>query len=72
MVAVAPIKADGTLYRKQSYSRHALAAVGFQKTDVDFIAICKARHDAMSGGSVVGIGYGSVIRRRPKIAGPSW
>lgn len=52
--------------RKQSTSRHGLAAQGFHKAELDFIAQCKARAEASN---VVGIGFGRVLRRRPKMTG---
>lgn len=69
MTAVAQVRPDGSLGRKTRYSRHALAAVGFQKTDADHVGLAKARHEGAKAGKVVGIGRARALRRRPRLPG---
>jgi hypothetical protein len=69
MVAIRPLYAGRSEASKQAYSRHALASVGYHKTDRDFSAECAALGDALAAGDVVPIGFARTIRRRPKMAG---
>jgi hypothetical protein len=55
--------------RKSSTTIRGLASQQYVYADIDYIALCKARGDAMQTGEVVGIGAGVNIRKRPKIAG---
>jgi hypothetical protein len=55
---------------KRSHTLRGLASQGMHYADVDAMTVGKARLAAMQNGSVVGIGYARVIRKRPKIPGP--
>jgi hypothetical protein len=67
MVAISHINEAGIWRRKQPHTKRGLASQGFHYADVDYIALCKARVAAGKEGAVVGIGYGNVIRRRPRL-----
>ena len=70
MVGYRGLNADGEpVGRKRSTNRHGLATQGFHIADFDYIAQCRARVEAANDGKVVGIGFGKVIRKRPKISG---
>lgn len=67
-VAIARIQPDGQIYpRKEPHTKRGLASQGFHYADHDFIAFVKQRQEAEN---VVGIGFGRVIRRRPKLPNP--
>lgn len=55
--------------KKLSNSRHGLASLGFHKAEIDYIGQRLATVEAAAAGNVVGIGFGQVIRRRPKMSG---
>jgi hypothetical protein len=70
MVAIVHIDQDGIPFsRKEPHTLRGLASQGFQYADRDFITFCRDRSEAMQAGSVVGIGFGRVVRRRPKLPG---
>ena len=70
MVGIARINPDGTICdSKYPHTKRGLASNRYKYADHDYIAACKARLEAMKSGDVVGIGYGKVIRRRPKMPG---
>lgn len=53
--------------RKWAHTRRGLASNGYHYADCDFMARTRAIIDAMQAGEVVGIGFGHVIRQRPKL-----
>lgn len=66
MAAVSWIRPDGSVdKRKRGHSLRGLASNGYRYAEIDYINLCKAR---ISSEKVVGIGFGNVIRRRPKVA----
>lgn len=70
MVAIQRIGNDGEIAgRKFAHTVRGLASQQYRYADLDYIAMCKARLAAHTEGKVVGIGKGSVIRRRPKLPG---
>lgn len=70
MVGYRRIGADGEpLGEKRANSRHGLASIGFHKAEIDYIGQRRATIEAAENGNVVGIGFGKVIRRRPKMSG---
>jgi hypothetical protein len=70
MVGYSQITMSGDVRpRKSSTTIRGLASQQYVYADIDYIALCKARGDAMQTGEVVGIGAGTNIRKRPKIAG---
>lgn len=69
MVGVAAININGALSKKQSYSRHALAAVGYHRAEIDYRGMCVARAQAARDGAVVSIRHAHKIRSRPKLPG---
>jgi hypothetical protein len=72
MVGYCPIKQDGEIHpEKSSTTIRGLASQQYHYADIDYITHCKSRCDAIDKGSVVGIGYGNVLRRRPKTPGGS-
>ena len=67
MVGLRQIKPSGDLYqRKEPHTKRGLASQGFHYADRDFVAFAKQRMEAEN---IVGIGFGKVIRQRPKRAG---
>lgn len=74
MAGVAHIRPDGELSPKWGHSRHALATLGYHYAKIDYLALAKARAEALAtnDNTVVGIGYANAIRRRPKAPGASW
>ena len=67
MVAIVSIKENGALCsRKEPHTKRGLASQGFHYADRDYISLVKQRQEAKN---IVGIGYGSVIRQRPKLPG---
>lgn len=70
MAAIVRIDEDGYPHgRKWPHTLRGLASQGFHYADRDYIAFCRQREAATEAGSVVGIGLGQVIRRRPKTPG---
>jgi hypothetical protein len=70
MVAIVHIDHHGFPHsRKEQHTLRGLASEGFHYADRDFIAFCRNRTEAMQNGTIVGIGMGSVIRKRPKQPG---
>jgi hypothetical protein len=54
---------------KRSHTIRGLASNGYRYADIDFIAHCKAKRAAIASGAAVSIGFGKVLRRRPKLPG---
>lgn len=72
MVALCDIKSNGELSkRKSGTTLRGLASQQYEYADVDYLLLCRTRHEAMGDGKIVGIGMGSVIRKRPKTPGVS-
>lgn len=72
MVAVVRIMRDGTMCNhKEPHTKRGLASQGFHYADRDYIVERKALVEAITEGSVVGIGRGRMIRQRPKVPGRS-
>ena len=66
-VAIALVKSDGQVApRKEPHTKRGLASQGFHYADIDFLELVRQRAEAEN---VVGIGFGNVIRRRPKVPG---
>lgn len=55
--------------KKLGNSRHGLASLGFHKAEIDYVGQRRATVAAVADVNVVGIGFGRVIRRRPKLSG---
>lgn len=70
MVAIRSLDDNGLeRKRKEPHTLRGLASQGFHYADVDYIALKVAEKAAQEVGAVVGIGYASVIRKRPKLPG---
>jgi len=69
-VGLRQIDGDGELrHRKSKIKLRGLASQGYEYAEIDFIAQRKAAVAGVQDGSVIGIGAGERIRKRPKIAG---
>lgn len=68
MVGLASITSSGVPGSKISTTVRGLASQQYEYADIDYIGHCFSRADAL-GDVVVGIGYGKVIRARPKQPG---
>lgn len=69
MVGYAQVRDDGSIWTKSKTTIRGLASQQFDYADQDFIAMCKARTEALSDGDIVPISMARVIRRRPKQPG---
>jgi hypothetical protein len=71
MVAIRNLRQGRPLGRKSPHTIRGLASNGWQYADRDDIAHWEAVRAAHEEGLVIGIGRAQVIRKRPKISGPT-
>lgn len=70
MVGLVRLGTDGEPHgTKSSTTLRGLASQQYHYSSIDYSAICKAKVEAVAAGELVGIGYGRVIRQRPKTPG---
>lgn len=70
MVAIRHLRQGRELGSKNPHTIRGLASNGWQYADRDEIAHWEAVREAHEAGQVIGIGRGTVLRKRPQISGP--